>query len=102
MFEFRDNIIEKLINKDLENLTETEIKAIEIALTMEELYERVLDERLGLSETDNFKLRYKGWKEIIWDIMELEAELITLQIGLYDIQWVMVVEVVWLSLYKLL
>jgi hypothetical protein len=59
MFEFRDNIIEKLINKDLENLTETEIKAIEIALTMEELYERVLDERLGLSETDNFKLRYK-------------------------------------------
>ena len=59
MFEFRDNIIEKLINKDLENLTETEIKAIEIALTMEELYERVLDERLGLSETDNFKLRFR-------------------------------------------
>jgi hypothetical protein len=60
MFEFRDNIIEKLINKDLENLTETEIKTIEIALTMEELYERVLEERLGLSETDNFKLRYKA------------------------------------------
>ena len=82
MFEFRDNIIEKLINKDLENLTETEIRAIEIALTMEELYERVLDERLGLSETDNFKLRYKVWKEIIWDIMELETELTILQIGL--------------------
>ena len=59
MFEFRNNIIEKLINKDLENLTETEIKAIEIALTMDELYERVLDERLGLSETDNFKLRFR-------------------------------------------
>ena len=59
MFEFRDNIIEKLINKDLENLTETEIKAIEIALTMDELHERVLDERLGLSETDNFKLRFR-------------------------------------------
>ena len=84
MFEFRDNIIEKLINKDLENLTETEIKAIEIALTMEELYESVLDERLGLSETDNFKLRfrYKSWKEIIWDIMESEVGLIILQIGL--------------------
>jgi hypothetical protein len=49
---------------------------------MEELYERVLDERLGLSETDNFKLRYKVWKEIIWDIMELEVELIILQIEL--------------------
>lgn len=59
MFEFRNNIIEKLIKKDLENLTETEIKAIEIALTMEELYESVLDERLGLSETDNFKLRFR-------------------------------------------
>ena len=82
MFEFRDNIIEKLINKDLENLTEKEIRAIEIALTMGELYDRVLDETLGLSETDNFKLRYKVWKEIIWDIMELEAELIILQIGL--------------------
>jgi hypothetical protein len=59
MFEFRDNIIEKLINKDLENLTKKEIRAIEIALTMEELYDRVLDETLGLSETDNFKLRFK-------------------------------------------
>ena len=82
MFEFRDNIIEKLINKDLENLTEKEIRAIEIALTMGELYDRVLDETLGLSETDNFKLRYRVWEEIIWDIMELEAELIILQIGL--------------------
>ena len=59
MFEFRDNIIEKLINKDLENLTETEIRAIEIALTMDELHERVLDEILGLSETDNFKLKFR-------------------------------------------
>jgi hypothetical protein len=49
---------------------------------MEELYDRVLDETLGLSETDNFKLRFKVWKEIIWDIMELEAELTILQIGL--------------------
>ena len=59
-FEFRDNIIKKLVNGDIENLTETEIKAIELALTMDELYTQILDERLGLSETDNFKLRYKS------------------------------------------
>ena len=59
MFEFRDNIIEKLINKDLENLTDTEIRAIEIALTMDELHERVLDEILGLAKTDDFKLRFR-------------------------------------------
>ena len=59
-FEFRDNIIKKLVNGDIENLTETEIKAIELALTMDELYTQVLDERLGISETDNFKLRYKS------------------------------------------
>ena len=81
-FEFRDNIIKKLINGDIENLTETEIKAIELALTMDELYTQILDERLGLSETDNFKLRYKSWKEIIWDITEWEVELTILQSGL--------------------
>ena len=81
-FEFRDNIIKKLVNGDIENLTETEIKAIELALTMDELYTQVLDERLGISETDNFKLRYKSWKEIIWDITEWEVELTILQIGL--------------------
>ena len=58
-FEFRDNIIKKLVNGDIENLTETEIKAIELALTMDELYTQILDERLGLSETDNFKLKFR-------------------------------------------
>jgi hypothetical protein len=55
-FEFRDNLIKKLENG--ERLKESEIRHIEFLLTVDECYERILDEYLGF-DSDDFKLKYK-------------------------------------------
>jgi hypothetical protein len=55
-FEFRDNLIKKLENG--ERLKESEIRHIELLLTVDECYERILDEYLGFG-SDDFKLKYK-------------------------------------------
>lgn len=57
MFEWSKHIMEKIENSGC--LDERNLRSVEIALRMYDMYERALDESLGLEETSFLELSHK-------------------------------------------
>lgn len=57
MYEWSKGIIEKISNANC--LDENELRMVEISLRTTEVHERILNEAIGVSNKDDYELRYK-------------------------------------------
>lgn len=57
MYEWSKSIIEKISNANC--LDARELRQVEIALRINEIYGQVLDECIGLTDEDKYELKYR-------------------------------------------